>query len=90
MRTKCFSQFLFSIALTICPLSAGVIYQQPANYVPPNGADSGLSWPSTFSSVDGGFQTFDNFTLATGAAVGAVDWIGFYRDVDDANNVSVR
>lgn len=75
------------IALTAFPLSAGVIYQQPPVYVAPNGADNGFAWTSTFSSTDGGYQTFDNFTVAANSSVGAVQWTGFSRDlVNSANN----
>jgi hypothetical protein len=74
-------------AVTVLPLSAGVIYQQPSLYVPPNGADNGFAWTSVYSPTDGGFQTFDNFAVSANSMVNLVQWTGFSRDfITPANN----
>jgi len=86
MKAKLVSKGMALFGLTVLPVAANVVYQQASVYVPPNGV-AGISWTSVFSNTDGGFQTFDNFSVPNASHVNVVQWEGFYRDdINSANN----
>lgn len=62
------------------PARAGTVFSQPGNGV----ACSPSCWTSTAGGPDGGFQAYDNFSLATSGTVNTVTWQGFYDDYINA------
>jgi hypothetical protein len=55
---------------------ASVVYDQPSS-----GAACNTScWTSAYAEPDGGYQSFDDFTLGASAAITTVTWVGFYYD----------
>ncbi len=86
MNRKLLFACVLSTVFASFPLAASVVYQQNSTYVPPNGTDNNFAWTSAYSSVDGGVQTFDNFTVSKDSHVNVVQWIGYYRDAVNGSN----
>jgi uncharacterized protein (TIGR03437 family) len=73
-------------SLTLQPAAGApdVAYEQNVSFPIQTSDDS---WTSSFSSNDGGFRAYDNFTLSATTTIQAVRWFGFYADsVTAANN----
>lgn len=67
-------------ALCAAPAHAAPVFEQPL--LP--GSNVGASWTSQFAAGMGGYQTFDNFQLASDARIDRVRWNGIYLTADAA------
>ena len=76
MKTIVAGLFIVAVSAIASPAEAdSIIFSQVPSYVP-NGP-TGSAWTINTSSTQGGFQTFDNFTLSATSQVTQVTWWAF-------------
>ena len=76
MKTIVAGLFIVAVSAIASPAEAdSIIFSQVPSYVP-NGP-TGSAWTISTSSTQGGFQTFDNFTLSATSQITQVTWWAF-------------
>src|SRR5579863_903029 len=70
---------------SLCWFAAGIalaspVYQQLPTYTPPDGTTIS-DWTISFAAGQGGFRTYDNFSLGATTTITAVEWFAFAWDL---------
>src|SRR5687767_13543784 len=76
--------YLIAAILLAAPAWSAVVYEQPPSH--PAGSPCPC-WTSTYGAdLAGGYETFDDFQLASAANINIVSWQGLYLDFITGSN----